>query len=189
MGRGAVFPAEHARSLLNPLRRLVQSPKRTVAALGIQPGWRVLEVGPGPGFFTPYIADAARPGPVVLLDLQFEMVDLARQRMTGAAKRNVVVTQGDAAVLPFASGTFDAVFVATVLGELPEPRRLVEELGRVLRPAGIVGVSETRRDSDFIPIDQLVGLFGAGGFALARRSGPKLQYVATFGRSDEPVPA
>jgi len=182
LGRGQVFPAENARSLLNPLRRLVQSPKRTVAALGIQPGSNVLEVGPGPGFFTPMLSDAAGPGCVVLIDLQFEMVDLARQRTTAAGKRNVAVSQGDAAVLPFAAATFDTALVATVLGELPQPDRLVGELARVLRAGGIVGVAETRRDSDFIRVTDLVEMFTRGGFEFVRRSGSRLQYVATFRR-------
>jgi len=50
--RGKVFPAAHARSLLNPLRKLVQSPERTVAAIRIGPADRVLELGCGPGYFT-----------------------------------------------------------------------------------------------------------------------------------------
>src|SRR3954462_14000442 len=44
MGSGKVFPAARAKSLLNPARRLVQSPSRTVAAIGLRHGARVLEL-------------------------------------------------------------------------------------------------------------------------------------------------
>ena len=62
LGRGKVFPAEKASSLLNPLRRLVQSPDRTVARMKLQEDARVLEVGCGPGFFSPSIARAVPHG-------------------------------------------------------------------------------------------------------------------------------
>src|SRR5689334_8756161 len=45
LGRGKVFPAADARSLINPLRRLVQSPRRTVDALGLEPDSAVIEIG------------------------------------------------------------------------------------------------------------------------------------------------
>src|SRR5207302_9821843 len=85
MERGQVFPASEARSLLNPLRRLVQSPRRTVAALQLPPAATVLELGPGPGFFTPELADAVPRGSVVLVDLQLGMVAAARQRLARPA--------------------------------------------------------------------------------------------------------
>ena len=81
LGRGKVFPAYKAKSLLNPARRLVQSPGRTVAAMGLTADARVLEVGSGPGFFSPSIAAAMPEGQLVLVDLQAEMLVFARARL------------------------------------------------------------------------------------------------------------
>jgi SAM-dependent methyltransferase len=78
---GKVFPATHTRSLVNPLRRLVQSPRRTVAVMALSPKARVLELGCGPGFFSPFVAEAVPRGIVVLADLQFDMLALARERL------------------------------------------------------------------------------------------------------------
>ena len=181
MGRGQVFPADEARSLLNPLRRLVQSPRRTVAAIGLRSADMVLEVGPGPGFFTPFIARAVPRGGVVLVDLQQEMVRLARQRLAhGVNGENIEYAQGDALSLPFASATFDAVFVATMLGEVPDRDGCVEELRRVVKTTGTVAVAETRRDSDFIKLDELSALFERHRFQRAGRNGPRWQYTARF---------
>lgn len=80
LGRGKVFPATHARSLLNPLRHLVQSPRRTISAMGLAADARVLEIGAGPGFFSPSIADFVPRGAVIVLDLQAEMLHLAHGR-------------------------------------------------------------------------------------------------------------
>ena len=80
VGRGKVFPASKARSLLNPARRLVQSPRRVIDALGIAPGATVLEIGCGPGYFSPTLAATIPEGGAVLADLQSEMLQLARER-------------------------------------------------------------------------------------------------------------
>ena len=175
MGRGKVFPAASAKSLLNPLRRLVQSPSRTVKAMTAAPADRILEVGCGPGFFTPDMTKAVPNGSVVALDLQGEMLAMARPRAAGAR-----FVRGDAAVLPFASGAFDGVLVATVVGEVPDRTAFLHELRRVLRRGGVLSVAETRRDSDFVRVDALRTEVASAGFAFHGRNGPRWQYVARF---------
>jgi ubiquinone/menaquinone biosynthesis C-methylase UbiE len=178
LARGKVFPAEHARSLLNPARRLVQSPRRTVVAMDLVPDARVLELGCGPGFFSPHLTDVT--GHLVLVDVQHEMLRLARERLVG--RRYLGVAQADGAALGLASGTFDAALIATVLGEIPDPAGCVAEVRRVLRPGGTLTVAETRRDSDFIPMAALTQLVEPCGFALVARRGTRWQYAARFQR-------
>ena len=178
MGRGKVFPAGRARSLVNPMRRLVQSPRRTIAAMELAGSERVLEVGSGPGFFSTELLRAVSRGQLVVMDLQPEMLVMARDRL-GATGRHAF-TQADAARLPFATAAFDAVFVATMLGEVPDQDGSVAEIRRVLRRAGILTVAETRRDSDFIRLSTLRSLIEPHGLAFIRRRGIRWQYVATF---------
>lgn len=175
--RGKVFPASHARSLLNPARRLVQSPRRTVAAIGLGPDARVLELGCGPGFFSPLLVRATQ-GPVVLFDLQLEMLRIARDRVRFAP--GAACLQGDGSRLPLGNSSLDAVFIATVLGEIPDQAGCLEEVRRVLRPGGTFAVSETRRDSDFIALRTLTELVASHGFELAGVKGFRWQYVALF---------
>ena len=179
--RGKVFPAAHARSLLNPLRKLVQSPERTVAAIRIGPADRVLELGCGPGYFSPAIARATRGG-VVLLDLQAEMLEMVRERVPEPLSFRV---QADGARVPFADGSFDVVFVATVLGEIPDQGACLDEVRRIVRRDGVVAIAETRRDSDFIALPALQALTARHGFRFADKRGFGWQYVARF-RPAEP---
>jgi ubiquinone/menaquinone biosynthesis C-methylase UbiE len=174
--RGKVFPAAHARSLLNPLRRLVQSPERAVAAIGIEPHDRVLELGCGPGYFSPALARATSGG-VVLLDLQAEMLELARERVPERLSFRV---QADGARLPFADASFDVVFVATVLGEIPDRGACLDEVRRIVRLDGVLAIAETRRDSDFIALPVLKSLTAERGFRFAEKRGVGWQYVALF---------
>lgn len=178
LSRGKVFPASRARSLLNPLRRLVQSPRRTVAAIGLQRGARVLEVGSGPGFFSPLLAASTPEGSAVMLDLQPEMLRLARDRV--GARHGVGFVGADAQCLPFGDSSFDAVFIATVLGEVPDLDSCLAELRRVLRTEAVAAFSETRRDSDFIPLGKLRQEVERHSFSFLDRGGMPWQYVARF---------
>jgi ubiquinone/menaquinone biosynthesis C-methylase UbiE len=169
MGRGKVYPAEAARHLLNPLRRLVQPPSRVVRAMQLRPADRVLELGCGPGWFSPTIAAAVPSGWLTLCDLQPEMLAIATERT--AAFPHVTAQAADATALPFASGSFDLALVATMLGEVPDRGACLAEVHRVLVDGGVLAVSETRRDSDFIELDELEALAAAQGFAFVDRRG------------------
>jgi ubiquinone/menaquinone biosynthesis C-methylase UbiE len=178
VGRDKVFPAAKARSLLNPLRRLVQPPRRLVDVLEVAPGARVLEIGCGPGYFSPTLAAAVPQGEVVLGDLQSEMLVHARRRLS--AFEHAQVVQLDATWLPFADATVDAVVVVLMLGEVPERGRCISECRRVLRPGGVALFAESRRDSDFIGRADLRTLVEPHGFELDRFRGRSWEYTARF---------
>ncbi|MCA9933545.1 MAG: methyltransferase domain-containing protein [Ardenticatenaceae bacterium] len=105
--------------------------------LDAQPGERVLELGPGTGHGLAALGTAvAEQGTVVGLDLSGGMLCQAARQ---AQSQWVSLTQGDAAHLPFASQSFDAVFMSFTLelfdtphipGVLAEVRRVLVEDGR-----------------------------------------------------------
>ncbi len=181
MGRGKVFPAESAVSLLNPLRRLIQSPKRTVARMRLNSTDNVLEIGCGPGYFSSAIARAVPDGSLVLFDLQSAMLALARQRLSDFV--NVRFTQGDAQSLPFPDASFDAILLVLVLGEVPDRNRCVAEVSRVLRHGGSVTFAESRRDSDFIPFAELRTCAESNVLEIMEKRGPAWEYTARFRRN------
>ncbi len=178
LGRGKVFPAAKARSLLNPARRIVQSPGRVVGALDIAPDARVLEIGCGPGYFSPTLAAAVPNGTLVVADLQSEMLCLARERVSGLLNARCV--QLDASRLPFADATFDAVLVVLMLGEVPDRELALAECRRVLQLDGVALFAETRRDGDFIRRNELRSLVEPHGFELDRLRGWSWEYTARF---------
>jgi|ERR1039458_7205318 ubiquinone/menaquinone biosynthesis C-methylase UbiE len=148
-------------------------------------GSRVLEIGCGPGFFSQRIAASLPLGRLTLLDLQPAMLELAEQRLAG--RRHVSFVTGDASALPFARA-FDVVFIAAMLGEVPDRETCVAGLRRVLQPGGVAIVAETRRDSDFIPLAKLRDLFDRHGFSFEGRHGISWQYVARFRPRESVVP-
>ena len=178
VGRGKVFPASKAASLLNPARRVVQSPTRLAARLGVSAESMVLELGCGPGYFSPSLAAVVPSGQLVLADLQHPMLVHARDRVV--AHDNVRFVQADATLLPFDAGSFDAVVIVLMLGEVPDRDACIAECRRMLRPGGVALFAETRRDGDFIKRNELRTLVEPHGFELDEFHGWSWEYTARF---------
>lgn len=108
--------------------------RRAVASANALPGTRVLEVGVGTGLALPHYGSDKR---VTGIDLSGDMLALARQRVERQGLANVeALLELDAEATGFPEGAFDiavAMFVASVV---PNPRRLMAELRRVVRPGG-----------------------------------------------------
>jgi ubiquinone/menaquinone biosynthesis C-methylase UbiE len=148
-----------------------------------QPGERVLEVGPGTGYYTLDVAEWVGPqGRVDIFDLQQEMLDHTMRRATRRGLSNITPTQGDVRELPYPDGSFDAAYLATVLGEIPDQDAALRELARVLKPRGRLVVGELFGDPHWVRPKALSRRAQNAGLTLARRSGSPLGYFARFER-------
>lgn len=108
--------------------------RRAVAEVNRLPGNRVLEVGVGTGLALPHYSPHKR---IVGIDLSAEMLALARERVRSEPLHNVeALHELDAEATGFPDASFDiavAMFVASVV---PNPRLLLAEMRRVVRPGG-----------------------------------------------------
>jgi SAM-dependent methyltransferase len=151
--------------------------------LGAQEGERVLEVGPGTGYYTLDVAEWVGPdGSVDILDLQQEMLDHTMQRAGERSLANITPTQSDATALPFEDETFDAAFLVTVLGEIPDQDAALRELARVLKPGGRLVVGELLGDPHYVALGPMRLRAAAAGLGFERRSGNPLGYFARFSK-------
>jgi len=178
---GTPMPYTHAPHLLNPIRGLVLSPGGLVRRLGLKPDFTVLELGPGPGYFSPAVARALPAGKLVLVDVQQEMLDMAKKRLDAMGIRNVEYHRGDATALPAQPESFHVVFLVAVLGEVPDRHACLREIHRVLRPGGLLSVTEFRLgDPDVIPLHELQSSVQAAGFQQCSRHGRLFHYTLAF---------
>jgi ubiquinone/menaquinone biosynthesis C-methylase UbiE len=114
--------------------------QRFVIALGEAAVGSVLDVACGPGILSAAIAKSARE--VVAFDLTPEMLKKAAQRCSDAGVGNVSFREGNAAELPFANATFDAVVTRLSIHHFERPARVMSEIFRVLRPGGRLVVAD-----------------------------------------------
>jgi len=150
-----MYPVEYAAWLLNPLRYLIVPPGRIVDRLQLLPADRVLEVGCGPGFFSPAIARRLTAGHLTLLDAQVPTLKMAAQHLGKHGLTNFTSISGLAESLPFADAAFDVVFMVTILGEVPDRATAIREVARILRPGGRFSSTEAAGDPDRVKRTEL----------------------------------
>jgi len=152
---------------------------RLYSILRPQAGERVLEIGPGTGYYTLDIAEWVGPdGRVEIFDLQQDFLDHTMSRAAGQGLRNVVPTQGDATSLPFGDASMDAVVLTAVLGEVPDTAAALREIRRVLRPTGRLIVGEIFGDPHFTTLASLRRQAGDAGLSSETHSGNWFAYFA-----------
>jgi ubiquinone/menaquinone biosynthesis C-methylase UbiE len=182
-GRQPYFPHQMSFILELPLRRLLISPSQLADRLKLKKDSMVLELGCGSGVFSVEVARRVPDGHLELFDLQAEMLERARRKIQAAGLWKVVgYTQGDARRPPFPRASFDVAFLVAVLGEVPEPHKCLRALHQILRPGGLLSITEHLPDPDFSRLSTLRALVEAEGFALEEHFGPPWSYTANFRR-------
>ncbi|MER5492644.1 MULTISPECIES: methyltransferase [unclassified Streptomyces] len=105
-----------------------------LAALGVGPGWRCLEVGAGGGSVARWLADRVAPGGSVLA------TDVDPRDLSPGPHLEVAAL--DLAVDPLPESTYDLVVARLVLQHLPAREAVLGVLVRALRPGGVLQVDE-----------------------------------------------
>ena len=178
-GRGAPCPASLPWLVDNPLRRPCVRP--VLDRVGIHPGERVLELGPGPGVFT--VEAARRVGPtgrLIVVDIQPRMIAHVEKRVREAGLTNVETHVADAHHLPLEDESVDRAFLVGVLPEILDQARALAELHRVIKPSGLLSVTEEFLDPDYPFAFETIRRVKAAGFRLERRFGNFWRYTVNF---------
>jgi ubiquinone/menaquinone biosynthesis C-methylase UbiE len=153
--------------------------ERLRSVLAPAAGERVLEIGPGVGYYTLDIAEWVGPeGTVEIFDLQQEFLDHVLKRAAERNLANVTPTQGDATALPYEDDSIDAVVLTAVLGEIPDPAAALRQIARVLKPGGRLVVGELFGDPHFTTQSALKRQAAEAGLSWETHSGNWFGYFA-----------
>ena len=139
------------------------------------------ELGPGPGAFT--VEAARRVGPegrLIAVDIQPKMIAQVEKRVREAGLTNVETQVASGCDLPLDDASVDRAFLITVLPEIPEQDLALAELHRVLRPGGVLSITEEFLDPDYPFAFETVRRVEAAGFRLERRFGNLWLYTLNF---------
>jgi ubiquinone/menaquinone biosynthesis C-methylase UbiE len=101
-----------------------------------------------------------------------------RARESGLA--NIETHIASAHDIPLQDASVDRAFLVTVLPEIPDRARALAELRRVLKPGGVLSVTEEFLDPDYLFAFETVRLVEAAGFRRVRHAGNFWVYTLNF---------
>jgi ubiquinone/menaquinone biosynthesis C-methylase UbiE len=177
-------PAFIGRFLDSDHRRRIQRPDKIIERSGIKKKMKLLEIGCGSGAFTTFVARAVgKNGQVFALDIQQKMLDQLSgklERPENKDIKNIRPILASAYEMPFEEDSLDLVYMVSVFQEIPDTTRTLKEIRRILRPGGILAISEFLIDPDYPFRTTTVKQGSAGGFKLDSVEGNFFNYTARF---------
>jgi len=163
--------------LERPQRVTEEMPERVLAAMGLQRGDVVADIGAGSGYFTRRMAPLVAPGgSVYAVDVQQEMLDLLMESVAEAGLTGVVPVLGEPADPRLPAGSVDWILLVDVYHELESPTEMLARMREALAPGGRVALLEYRaedatgehiRAQHRMSVRQVLAEWGAAGFQLA----------------------
>jgi ubiquinone/menaquinone biosynthesis C-methylase UbiE len=163
----------------NPLlRRLTRT---TLDRIGMRPGQKILEIGPGPGRLLIPAAQRILPGgEAVGIDIQRRMIERLQAKAARAGVTNLTAILGDATQPHVPEASFDLVYLCTVLGEIPDRAAGLAQCFRALKPGGVLSITEILGDPHYQSRATVQRLAAAAGFRPQSVQGGWWTYTANF---------
>ncbi len=109
-----------------------------------EPGTQLIELGCGPGFYSRQLAERFPDMSVTGVDRSESQLRWARERAGALGLNNCCFKQINALELSLADATFDIVIASRLFTVLPEQKRVIAEMHRVLKPGGRCFIAEPR---------------------------------------------
>jgi ubiquinone/menaquinone biosynthesis C-methylase UbiE len=160
------------------------TPARLREVLAPAPGSRILEVGPGTGYYALPVARWLGPeGRLDILDVQQEMLDHTLRRAADEGISNISAVLADARGMPYGDDSFDAAYLVTVLGEIPDQGAALRELRRVVKPGGRIVVGELFGDPHMVTHRALRDRAAEAGLAVEHKLGGRLWHFTRLSPS------
>jgi ubiquinone/menaquinone biosynthesis C-methylase UbiE len=153
--------------LASPVRHMFQKPE-TVVGPFVKSTMRILEIGPGMGFFTLPTARMVGPeGRVVAVDIQTKMLRELRKRAerAGLAERiDCRLTTQDTLGIGDLHGSIDFTLLMAVVHEVPDKRRLFEEIRDAMKTGGVVLMADPQSRFCVGEFEETLGFAKVAGF-------------------------
>ncbi len=168
--------AGHHERFRDPERLESLRPDEFVGQLDLQTGEAVLDLGCGDGvMFGPLSRSVGLEGRVVGIDIDEDMVEIARQTVRDESLENVEVKLADDDNIPLKDESMDAAILVNSLHEMAHPTETLKELARVLKPAGRVLLLDRIKEETgeggppkhhLVSREEAVEFFGKAGLTL-----------------------
>lgn len=120
-------------------------------------GSDVLDVGTGTALIPIELCQRSVFCRITAIDLAQNMLNVAQQNVDAAGlTATIKLSQVDAKHMPYQDGQFDVVMSNSIVHHIPEPKQVLAEMIRVVRPGGVLVVRDLLRPNDLETLDELV---------------------------------
>lgn len=137
-------PAAYARTWEDPARDAWQRPAELVAALQVEPGMTVADIGTGTGYLLPYLSAAAGPeGRVLAVDISPEMLEWVSDRAAREGLDNVETVAATGGASGLAEASVDRAIMINVWHHIEDPAAYAADLHQALRDGGVLFIVES----------------------------------------------
>jgi demethylmenaquinone methyltransferase/2-methoxy-6-polyprenyl-1,4-benzoquinol methylase len=125
--------------------------RKTVAALNLSPGARVLDLATGTGDLALLVARSEPSAQIIGVDPSERMLAVGREKVekAGLAER-ITLSAGNAEQLSFESRSFDGLCIAFGIRNVPDRDRALREMARVTKLGGRVAILELSEPRGFL---------------------------------------
>jgi len=183
-----------ARHLADPARAETQRPRDIVAAMGLQPGNVVADVGTGVGLMLPYLSKAVgKKGEVIGEDISNDFLDKARLKVQTERLDNVKLVLGNDKSPNLPADTLEAVLVLDAYHHFDYPEAMLAHIRDSLLSDGRLVIVDYYKRQDAMPggramehirldEDDVIKEIEANGFRVSTKQEliPKTQYLVIF---------
>jgi precorrin-6B methylase 2 len=168
--------------LENPLMNYLAGASVLIDRINLEPGMHLIDVGCGPGRLTiPFAKHVGHTGHIFALDIQKKMLQTLNKRIIKNRLENVEAVLGGAGEgVIQRENAFDRAVLVTVLGEIPDRRKALEEIFKTLKPSGILSVTEVKLDPDYQKAETVLRLARDVGFEYDAKYSNVLSFTMNF---------
>jgi len=147
------------------IRDFLRPRKKILSEVGLKPGFQVLDYGCGPGSYVVGASElVGKTGKIYALDIHSLAIQRVKEIIRAKSLKNVETILSDCKTgLPDKS--IDTVFLYDIVHDLSHPSEVLKEIYRVLKPAGILSVSDHHMKEEEI----INGVTSGGLFKLAKK--------------------
>ncbi|MEM9137748.1 MAG: class I SAM-dependent methyltransferase, partial [Cyanobacteria bacterium P01_F01_bin.42] len=152
------------------------------------------DIGAGTGYMSLRLADRVPNGTVWAEDVQPEMVEILRDRMSSSGIDNVRPVQGDERSPGLEAQSIDLALMVDVYHELLYPREMLDAVSQALKPGGKIVLAEYKAENPRVMIkplhkmsqSQVRAELEAAGFQFRRNiKGLPQQHLMLFEKSNQ----
>ncbi|HSW57578.1 MAG TPA: class I SAM-dependent methyltransferase [Dehalococcoidales bacterium] len=153
----------------NPIRKMFQKPERILRPY-IKEGYKILDVGPGMGYFTiPMARLVGESGQVIAADLQTKMLEGIHRRAVRAGVQDRVVLHQSSPDKLGVDGPLDFALSFWMMHEVTSKAGLIADIRSVLKPGSLFLLAEPKLHVTYATFAHSVEIAQKAGFKIVER--------------------